>query len=376
MATLRTKAADLGASRATPSGGPSSAARANDALSGLSTSSRWARWEMDARKGDKRIGMLLRNYKQLEGELEGTRSALRKEAAAHDFAKDELRATRDALEDLKRSFEAAESLLNEGLEHKDALEDRLRAEHQAKARLEPEHAKLRAERDALKLEAETTKAKTKELLERVTKRDHRVAALEKRVAKEEKEKRLAEQARDRAEEDLLKVETRAGVLRKRVAALEAAAKNDAERRAGGDAATDAMEEELARLRTEIEVKEEECHMLAAMVSKTAAAANASQNGGSKGDDAGRRDGRRAGGRDARRSAGSGAKGGETADDATSESTTARHGRGAGSKTTRGAPPPTPEGIAGPGLGDLLGDLGASALPGGTAEEVYAELSRA
>ena len=104
-------------------GGPSSRRRRRERRAlGLSTSPRWARWEMDAEEGWRSTGMLLRNYAGVEGEPEGTRPALRR-GQAHDFAKDELRATRDALEDLKRSFEAAESLLNEGLEHKDALED-------------------------------------------------------------------------------------------------------------------------------------------------------------------------------------------------------------------------------------------------------------
>ena len=47
----------------------------------LSMSSRWNQWEMEARRGDTRMGLLLRNYKNLEKELEGTQDAHAREKA-------------------------------------------------------------------------------------------------------------------------------------------------------------------------------------------------------------------------------------------------------------------------------------------------------
>ena len=53
----------------------------------LSMSSRWNQWEMEARRGDKRMGLLLRNYKNLERELEGIRDAHAREKARTRLAK-------------------------------------------------------------------------------------------------------------------------------------------------------------------------------------------------------------------------------------------------------------------------------------------------
>ena len=53
----------------------------------LSMSSRWNQWEMEARRGDTRMGLLLRNYKNLERELEGIRDAHAREKASHAFSK-------------------------------------------------------------------------------------------------------------------------------------------------------------------------------------------------------------------------------------------------------------------------------------------------
>lgn len=221
----------------------------------LSMSSRWNQWEMEARRGDKRMGLLLRNYKNLEKELEGTQDAYARERASHAFSKNELAATRAAMRDLEQNFEAAEELLNEGLETKDALEGRLRAETAARVKSEPELARLREKNEELVAEAESNRGKIQELLQRTVKRDHRVEALTKKLAAAVKEKETSEAARAKAEEDLIKVEERARTLRKRVSTLE------------GKSKTSDLQSENARLLMELEIKEEECRMLAAMVSK-------------------------------------------------------------------------------------------------------------
>ena len=71
----------------------------------------------------------------------------------------------------------------------------------------------------------------------------------------DREKETSEAARAKAEEDLIKVEERARTLRKRVSTLE------------GKSKTSDLQSENARLLMELEIKEEECRMLAAMVSK-------------------------------------------------------------------------------------------------------------
>jgi chromosome segregation ATPase len=80
----------------------------------LSLSSRWNQWEMEARRGDKRLAMLMRGYKEIEGELEAARASARVARESVAFSEDELEATRGALEELRGNFEAAKELLNEG----------------------------------------------------------------------------------------------------------------------------------------------------------------------------------------------------------------------------------------------------------------------
>ena len=122
-------------------------------------SSRWNQWEMEARRGDTRMGLLLRNYKNLERELEGIRDAHAREKASHAFSKNELAATRAAMHDLEQNFEAAEELLNEGLETKGALEGRLRAETAARVKSEPELARLREKNEELVAERSRTEGR-------------------------------------------------------------------------------------------------------------------------------------------------------------------------------------------------------------------------
>ena len=83
---------------------------------------------MEARRGDKRLAMLMRGYKEIEGELQAARESARVARESVAFSEDELEATRSALEELRGNFEAAKELLNEGLEARDALEQRVRSE--------------------------------------------------------------------------------------------------------------------------------------------------------------------------------------------------------------------------------------------------------
>ena len=86
------------------------------------------------------------------------------------------------MHDLEQNFEAAEELLNEGLETKGALEGRLRAETAARVKSEPELARLREKNEELVAEAESNRGKIQELLQRTVKRDHRVEVLTKKLA--------------------------------------------------------------------------------------------------------------------------------------------------------------------------------------------------
>ena len=175
-------------------------------------SSRWNQWEMEARRGDKRLALLMRGYKKIEGEVEAFREAslVARESAA--FSEDELEATRSALEELRGNFEAAKELLNEGLEHRDALEQKLRAEKGRNKDMAPELKELKENNKTLESELSETREKTKELLRRSVKRDHKIDALTKKLSAESKSLKESEAAREKSEEELTKAMEQCRVL--------------------------------------------------------------------------------------------------------------------------------------------------------------------
>lgn len=234
----------------------------------LSMSSRWNQWEMEARRGDKRLALLMRGYKKIEGEVEAFREAslVARESAA--FSEDELEATRSALEELRGNFEAAKELLNEGLEHRDALEQKLRAEKGRNKDMAPELKELKENNKTLESELSETREKTKELLRRSVKRDHKIDALTKKLSAESESLKESEAAREKSEEELTKAMEQCRVLRRRVASLETGAKE--RQSVENENKFNELVEENQKLSAELDIKEEECNMLAAMVSRASA----------------------------------------------------------------------------------------------------------
>ena len=241
----------------------------------LSLSSRWNQWEMEARRGDRRLAMLMRGYKEIEGELQAARESARVARESVAFSEDELEATRGALEELRGNFEAAKELLNEGLEARDALERRVRAEAKKNAAIAPELESLRAKNAQLEADAEASREKTSELLRRTTQRDRKIDALSKKLAAAAEAAAASEKAREKAEEEATRVDEQCRALRRRIATREAEAKvqkssagEDDARRAALAAELEAARDECATLAAELDIKEEECNMLASMVSST------------------------------------------------------------------------------------------------------------
>jgi chromosome segregation ATPase len=190
----------------------------------LSLSSRWNQWEMEARRGDKRLAMLMRGYKEIEGELQAARESARVARESVAFSEDELEATRSALEELRGNFEAAKELLNEGLEARDALEQRVRSESRKNAAISPELESLRAKNAQLEADAEASREKTSELLRRTVQRDRKIDALSKKLAAAAEAAAASEKAREKAEEEATRVDEQCRALRRRVATREAEAK--------------------------------------------------------------------------------------------------------------------------------------------------------
>lgn len=245
----------------------------------LSLSSRWHQWELDARKGDRRIALLLKSYKQMEGRCEAAHVELdmsRRELAG---ATRELEETREALEDLRANFDAAEALLNEELEGRARLEDKVRAESAARGKAESEAKKLAERVSTLEAEARELQSQRRELLHRTVKRDHRIDSLTKKLAGVAKEAEAEAAQRAKLEEEALRLEERLRVSRKRATALEGKSKVS-EREM--DKMVEELQAERLQLMMEIDIKEEECHMLAAMVSRAGSsrAAAAVSAGGS------------------------------------------------------------------------------------------------
>jgi len=241
----------------------------------LSLSSRWNQWEMEARRGDKRLAMLMRGYKEIEGELQAARESARVARESVAFSEDELEATRSALEELRGNFEAAKELLNEGLEARDALEQRVRSESRKNAAISPELESLRAKNAQLEANAEASREKTSELLRRTVQRDRKIDALSKKLAAAAEAAAASEKAREKAEEEATRVDEQCRALRRRVATREAEAKvqkssagEEEARRAALEAELEAARDENAKLAAELDIKEEECNMLASMVSST------------------------------------------------------------------------------------------------------------
>jgi len=260
----------------------------------LSMSTRWNQWEMDARRGDTRLAMLMRGYKKKEAEVEAAREAARVARETVAFSEDEVEATRSALEELRGNFEAAKELLNEGLETREALEQKVRAASLRNARLLSDLEVLKAQNARLESEKEASREKTKECLRRAVKRDRRIEALTKKLKEVEESNAVAEKAREKAEEESMRVDERCHELRRRVATLEAEAKvrrldsGEADERAKTLALElEAAREENQKFAAELDIKEEECNMLAAMVSRASTSGrgsvsrktNSSANGG-------------------------------------------------------------------------------------------------
>ena len=241
----------------------------------LSLSSRWNQWEMEARRGDKRLAMLMRGYKEIEGELQAARESARVARESVAFSEDELEATRGALEELRGNFEAAKELLNEGLEARDALEQKVRSEAKKNGAIVPELESARVKCAELQAEAERSREKTSELLRRATARDRKIDALSKKLAAAAEAAAASEKAREKAEEEATRVDEQCRALRRRVATREAEAKvqkssagEEEARRAALEAELEAARDENAKLAAELDIKEEECNMLASMVSST------------------------------------------------------------------------------------------------------------
>lgn len=262
-----TNAAGAAAKRGSPMGDMSSSApKTPRKPSGekLSLSSRWHAWELEARKGDRSKALLLKSYKQMEGEREAAYDKLNAATAECSEAKRELETMRVTLEDLRANFDAAEALLSEELEGRARIEDKLRAAKDARVKSESEAKRLAGRVSELEAEMKTLQAQRAEFLQRTVKRDHRIDALSKKLESTTKEKETEAAQRTKLEEELLRSEERARVLRKRIAAMEGRSKAAEKER---DATVEQLQAEREQLIMEIDIKEEECHMLAAMVSR-------------------------------------------------------------------------------------------------------------
>ena len=97
--------------------------------------------------GDKRLLLLLRSYKHMETECADYQRMMETARAGEEFARNELRATKDALEDVSKNYAAAEELLNEAQEREDKLGEKLKNERDQRKQLAAELRTLRAKRN-------------------------------------------------------------------------------------------------------------------------------------------------------------------------------------------------------------------------------------
>ena len=139
-------------------------------------------------------------------------------------------------------------------------------------RKEVDYGALNAQLEA---DAEASREKTSELLRRTVARDRKIDALSKKLAAAAEAAAASEKAREKAEEEATRVDEQCRTLRRRVATREAEAKvqkssagEEEARRAALEAELEAARDENAKLAAELDIKEEECNMLASMVSST------------------------------------------------------------------------------------------------------------
>ncbi|EEH56678.1 uncharacterized protein MICPUCDRAFT_58910 [Micromonas pusilla CCMP1545] len=241
----------------------------------LSLTSRWHQWESEVRKGDKRLGIILKHYKRVEYELERANERAESAKTGALFAKHELQATREAMDELGKNYAAAEELLNDELRRRESLEKKLREQTKAIEEVAAFKEKVSSHADEV-TRLKHTKA---ELLQRNLKRDHRIESLAKKLREVTKQRDDEMSGRAKLEEENVKLEERCRMLRKRNAHLERGTRVEDKER---DAVIEELQEDRARLTSEIAIKEEECHMLAAMVSKGAGGGTRSGGGGGGG----------------------------------------------------------------------------------------------
>ena len=233
----------------------------NSAGQPLSLKTRWHALEMEARRGDKRLLLLLRSYKQMETEAAEYRQMMDTAKQGEEFARNELRATKDALEDVSKNYAAAEELLNEAQEKEDKLGEKLKNEREQRKQLDAELRTLRAEKEQNEEEFKRFKDRKNELLERTVKRDHQIDKINKKLAATAEERDAERKERQKLEEEILRVEQRMSTLRRRNKSLEVG--NQRTR----DDEIEELRASVSSMRLELEIKEEECQMLAGMVSK-------------------------------------------------------------------------------------------------------------
>lgn len=233
----------------------------NSAGQPLSLKTRWHALEMEARRGDKRLLLLLRSYKQMETEAAEYRQMMDTAKQGEEFARNELRATKDALEDVSKNYAAAEELLNEAQEKEDKLGEKLKNEREQRKQLDAELRTLRAEKEQNEEEFKRFKDRKNELLERTVKRDHQIDKINKKLAATAEERDAERKERQKLEEEILRVEQRMSTLRRRNKILEVG--NQRTR----DNEIEELRASVSSMRLELEIKEEECQMLAGMVSK-------------------------------------------------------------------------------------------------------------
>ena len=233
----------------------------NSAGQPLSLKTRWHALEMKARRGDKCLLLLLRSYKHMETECADYRRMMETARQGEEFATNELRATKDALEDVSKNYAAAENLLNEAQEREDKLGEKLKNEREQRKQLAAELMTLRAKKEQNDEEFKRFKDRKNELLERTVKRDHQIDKINKKLSETTAERDAERKERRKLEEEILRVEQRMSTLRRRNKSLEVG--NQRSR----DEEVEELRASVSRLSMECQIKEEECQMLAGMVSK-------------------------------------------------------------------------------------------------------------
>jgi len=222
----------------------------------LRDKARWEQLESAARAGDRRLALLLKSHRALHEECERVKAELLKVRDERDQMREALETEARERELLRRTAETTQGLLEEELAERRVIENKLveeggqrkHFEHDA-ARLATENAELHAERDLLA-------QKHQETLSRLVKRDHTIDALQKKLNSLQDAGDAATIRAAKAEEENAGLEERMRSLRRRNAQLEQRHKAD--------------DEERHRLQQEMDIKEEEARMLAAMLSSSSA----------------------------------------------------------------------------------------------------------